>query len=89
MFLQKNTALSSVLAVFDVATWDHAGTIFWDAASQGNTTAVKVMTTWRLVTETLRAWWAEKKKVLTAVAQASEAPDGACAPTEKTNLIDF
>lgn len=90
-FLQKQGVPSTVSAVFDVKTWDQAGEKIWEAASIGITNAAEVMTTWRLVTETLRAWQAEKK-VQNAAAQAilTAAPGSESdKPPEQYNLIDL
>lgn len=87
-FLQKNGARSTVLVMFDVKTWENAGTTTWDAASRGDKTAAEVMMTWHLVTETLRSWQVEKP-VQTAAAQATQAGEiksGDCLLPEKANL---
>lgn len=87
-FLQKNGAPSTVLVVFDVKTWENAGTTTWDAASRGDTTAAEVMMTWHLVTETLRSWQVEKlvQTAATQATQAGEIKSGDCVPPEKANL---
>ncbi|KAK4822300.1 hypothetical protein QYF61_012999 [Mycteria americana] len=90
-FLQKQGAPSTVSAVFDVKTWEQVREKIWEAASRGDTTATEVMTTWRLVTETLRSWQAEKK-VQNAVAQAAQGGDSesiASKPQEKDVLVDL
>ncbi|KAK4814001.1 hypothetical protein QYF61_004631 [Mycteria americana] len=90
-FLQKQGTPSTVSVVFDAKTWEQAGQQIWEAARRGDTTATEVMTTWRLVTETLRLWQAEKK-VQNAVTQAVQAGDSepiASKPQEKDILIDL
>ncbi|KAM6275310.1 uncharacterized protein M6G45_000829 [Spheniscus humboldti] len=41
-------------AVFQKETWDKAGDLLWDAATRGDENAKVVLTTWRLVTDTLK-----------------------------------
>ncbi|XP_066845614.1 uncharacterized protein [Anser cygnoides] len=77
--------------VFDVKTWDQVGEKIWEAASSGDTNAAEVMTTWRLVTETLRSWQAEKE-VQNVAAQAITAAELRSEPArspEQCNLIDL
>uniref|UniRef100_A0A8B9DNE3 CCHC-type domain-containing protein n=1 Tax=Anser cygnoides TaxID=8845 RepID=A0A8B9DNE3_ANSCY len=89
--LRKQGFPSMASTAFDVKTWDQAGEKIWEAASSGDTNAAEVMTTWWLVTETLRAWQAEKE-VQNAAAQAIKAAKPRSEPArspQRCNLIDL
>uniref|UniRef100_A0A8B9U473 CCHC-type domain-containing protein n=1 Tax=Anas zonorhyncha TaxID=75864 RepID=A0A8B9U473_9AVES len=90
-FLRKQGFPSMASTVFDVKTWDQAGKILWEAASRGDTDAAEVITTWWLVTETLRSWQAEKT-VRSTAAQAVTAAKPRSEPARspgRCKLIDL
>jgi len=49
----KGVAADSQTAFF-IDTWTKAGDFLWDAATKGDATAVRILTTWRLVTDSLK-----------------------------------
>lgn len=63
----------------------------WEAASSGDTTAAEVMTTCRVVTETLRAWQVEKKVQSVVAWSILTAAPGleSDKPPQQDNLIDL
>ena len=90
-FLQKQGLPSMASTLFAVKTWDQAEEKIWEAASSGDTNAAEVTATWRMVTETLGSWQAEKE-VQNAAAQAITAAEPRSEPArspERCNLIDL
>ncbi|PKU33657.1 endogenous retrovirus group k member 25 pol [Limosa lapponica baueri] len=89
----KGEKADSVTA-FAIETWQRAGEKIWEAAPHGDATAAEIMTTWRLILETLKEKQTERKALGTATAVLNTTP---AAPPDKgdsterteTNLIDF
>ncbi|XP_041260018.1 uncharacterized protein LOC121335705 [Onychostruthus taczanowskii] len=67
---------TSVRAAFSVKHWEQAGELIFESASRGDETAKNIMTTWRLVLDTL--------KLLKAEQHAKTAAEAPRAPPAKT-----
>nr|XP_013804869.1 PREDICTED: endogenous retrovirus group K member 5 Gag polyprotein-like [Apteryx mantelli mantelli]XP_013807647.1 PREDICTED: endogenous retrovirus group K member 5 Gag polyprotein-like [Apteryx mantelli mantelli] len=72
------------VTAFQLPTWERAGEILWDEATKGDLTATKVLTTWRLVKDSLQYLKSERAAtaaVVAATAPAQPAPPCATQPS--------
>ncbi|KAK4811506.1 hypothetical protein QYF61_011554 [Mycteria americana] len=55
--------------IFEICTWETDGQVLWDAATRGDSSATGLLTTWRLVTDSLKQLKADR--TVTAAAAAA------------------
>ncbi|PKU37415.1 endogenous retrovirus group k member 5 gag poly [Limosa lapponica baueri] len=89
----KGEKADSVTA-FAIETWQRAGEKIWEAASRGDAIVAEIMTTWRLILETLKEKQAEHKALDAATAVLNTTPaalpdKGDSTEWTETDLIDF
>ncbi|XP_053835419.1 uncharacterized protein LOC128808402 isoform X1 [Vidua macroura] len=67
---------ATIEAAFIIKNWERAGELIFDSASRGDETAKNIMTSWRLVLDTLKLLKPEQN-----AKAAAEAPPAPCAKT--------
>jgi len=79
----KDVAEDSQTA-FLIDTWTKAGDLLWDAATKGDATTVKILTTWRLVTDSLKQLKADRTARAAAVVATAPMGPGELGSSEGT-----
>jgi len=77
-WLKSKGVVADLQTAFQLSTWEKAGEVLQEAATGGEPIATKVLTTWRLVKESLQ----QLKSNRAVSAAAATAPGGTCGESE-------
>ncbi|KAK4819421.1 hypothetical protein QYF61_003708 [Mycteria americana] len=69
-WLKSRGVAPELTEIFEICTWETAGQVLWDEATRGDSSATGLLTTWRLVTDSLKQMKADRTVTAAAAAAA-------------------